>query len=34
MISVLIPVYNYNILDLVSEVHKQLSNAKVPFEIL
>lgn len=34
MISVLIPVYNYNILDLVSEIHQQLSASKVPFEIL
>lgn len=34
MISVLIPVYNYNILDLVSEVHTQLSNTDIPFEIL
>ncbi|MFK7831751.1 MAG: glycosyltransferase family 2 protein [Winogradskyella sp.] len=34
MISVLIPVYNYAILDLVSEIHKQLSDAEIPFEIL
>jgi glycosyltransferase involved in cell wall biosynthesis len=34
MISVLIPVYNYNILDLVSEVHKQLSKTTTPFQIL
>jgi glycosyltransferase involved in cell wall biosynthesis len=34
MISVLIPVYNYNVLDLVSGVHKQLSQAQTTFEIL
>ncbi|EPR73904.1 Glycosyl transferase family protein [Winogradskyella psychrotolerans RS-3] len=34
MISVLIPVYNYNISELVSEVHKQLITSEIPFEIL
>ncbi|MBU2919953.1 glycosyltransferase family 2 protein [Winogradskyella psychrotolerans] len=34
MISVLIPVYNYNISELVSEIHKQLSHTDYPFEIL
>jgi glycosyltransferase involved in cell wall biosynthesis len=34
MISVLIPVYNYNISDLVSEIHKQLEKTDTPFEIL
>ncbi|WP_027124605.1 glycosyltransferase family 2 protein [Gelidibacter mesophilus] len=34
MISVLIPVYNYNIVALVKELHRQLTEAKVIFEIL
>ncbi|WP_417875438.1 glycosyltransferase family 2 protein [Winogradskyella sediminis] len=34
MISVLIPVYNYNVSELVSVVHKQLIISDVPFEIL
>ncbi|WP_178987743.1 glycosyltransferase family 2 protein [Winogradskyella schleiferi] len=34
MISILIPVYNYNILELVSEIHSQLSKTTKPFEIL
>lgn len=34
MISVLIPVYNYNISELVSEVHKQLSKTDYAYEIL
>ncbi|MBF8148297.1 glycosyltransferase [Winogradskyella sp. F6397] len=34
MISVLIPVYNYNISDLVSEIHKQLTKTDTTFEIL
>lgn len=34
MISVLIPVYNYNISELVCEVHKQLTKTKSPFEII
>ncbi|MBU2927347.1 glycosyltransferase family 2 protein [Winogradskyella psychrotolerans] len=34
MISVLIPVYNYNISDLVSELHKQLIASDISFEIL
>ena len=34
MVSVLIPVYNYNISALVSEIHKQLITSDIPFEIL
>tara|TARA_R110002096_G_scaffold17522_4_gene60601 strand:+ start:6860 stop:7747 length:888 start_codon:yes stop_codon:yes gene_type:complete len=34
MISILIPVYNYNITHLVIEIHKQLSISDVDFEIL
>lgn len=34
MISILIPTYNYNIVSLVKNVHKQLEKAGVPFEIL
>ncbi|WP_178983758.1 glycosyltransferase family 2 protein [Winogradskyella helgolandensis] len=34
MISVLIPVYNYNISELASAVHKQLILSEIPFEIL
>ncbi|MBC3844818.1 glycosyltransferase family 2 protein [Winogradskyella echinorum] len=34
MISVLIPVYNYNITDLVKDIHGQISDCKVPFEII
>lgn len=34
MISVLIPVYNYNIVSLVNEIHKQLAETDVAFEIL
>lgn len=34
MISILIPVYNYNIVPLVKELHKQLIDAKISFEIL
>ncbi|SEM18710.1 Glycosyltransferase involved in cell wall bisynthesis [Aquimarina amphilecti] len=34
MLSILIPVYNYNIIPLVREVHQQISLCNVPFEIL
>lgn len=34
MISVLIPVYNYNISNLVNTLHKQLSASKIEFEII
>ena len=34
MISVLIPVHNYKIYDLVTELHRQLMHEKIPFEIL
>lgn len=34
MISVLIPVYNYSILNLVKEIHSQLIKSGVSFEIL
>ncbi|NRA93993.1 MAG: glycosyltransferase family 2 protein [Psychroserpens sp.] len=34
MISVLIPVYNYNIVDLVGQIHKQLELCNRPFEII
>ena len=34
MISILIPVYNFNITDLVKELHKQALGASVPFEII
>lgn len=34
MISVLIPVYNYNVVALVTQIHKQLQLCNVPFEIL
>ncbi|MCB0383688.1 MAG: glycosyltransferase family 2 protein, partial [Psychroserpens sp.] len=34
MLSVLIPVYNYNIVALVSEIHKQLQLSAIPFEII
>lgn len=33
MVSVLIPIYNYDVSDLVNEVHKQLINSRIPFEI-
>jgi glycosyltransferase involved in cell wall biosynthesis len=33
MVSVLIPVYNYNVIELVSEVHKQLELCDILFEI-
>jgi hypothetical protein len=34
MISILIPTYNYNISSLVNKIHKQVTNANVPFEII
>ncbi|MEO8773836.1 MAG: glycosyltransferase [Gelidibacter sp.] len=34
MISVLIPVYNYTIIPLVEELHKQLEASKVTYEII
>ncbi|WP_347922394.1 glycosyltransferase family 2 protein [Pontimicrobium sp. SW4] len=34
MISVLIPVYNYNIAELVNELHKQLVASNIDFEII
>ncbi|KAB1158023.1 glycosyltransferase family 2 protein [Flavobacterium luteum] len=34
MLSILIPTYNYKILPLVSEIHKQASSAKIEFEII
>lgn len=34
MISVLIPVYNYNVVALVTHIHSQLQLCSVPFEII
>jgi len=34
MLSILIPVYNFNIVTLVTELHRQASMAAVPFEII
>ncbi len=34
MISVLIPVYNYHIVDLVTNLHTQLELCNIPFEII
>lgn len=34
MLSVLIPVYNYDVRELVEEIHKQASQERVDFEIL
>lgn len=34
MISILIPIYNFNILSLVTELHRQATKALVPFEII
>jgi len=34
MLSILIPVYNYNIVNLVTELHKQAVSAAIPFEII
>ena len=34
MLSVLIPIYNYNVVDLVTAIHKQLIACNIPFEII
>ncbi|MFO7868252.1 MAG: glycosyltransferase [Bacteroidales bacterium] len=34
MISILIPVYNYNVVAIVSELHSQALECRVPFEII
>jgi glycosyltransferase involved in cell wall biosynthesis len=34
MLSILIPVYNFNIVSLVTDLHRQATNAKIPFEII
>jgi glycosyltransferase involved in cell wall biosynthesis len=34
MVSILIPVFNYDISNLVYEIHKQCNNAKIKFEII
>ncbi|UAB80121.1 glycosyltransferase family 2 protein [Marixanthomonas sp. SCSIO 43207] len=34
MISILIPTYNYNIVPLVEELHRQTIASKIPFEII
>ncbi|MFI0490527.1 glycosyltransferase family 2 protein [Flavobacterium sp.] len=34
MLSILIPIYNYNVFPLVSELHKQCLKCKIDFEIL
>jgi glycosyltransferase involved in cell wall biosynthesis len=34
MLSILIPVYNYDIREFVTELHKQATSCKIPFEIL
>jgi len=34
MLSILIPTYNYDITNLVNQVHKQCINAKIKFEII
>ncbi len=34
MLSILIPIYNYNAVNLVQQLHKQASQAEIPFEIL
>lgn len=34
MLSILIPTYNYNVVSLVSELHKQCLECKIDFEIL
>jgi len=34
MLSILIPVYNFNIISLVNELHRQAVKADVPFEII
>lgn len=34
MLSILIPVYNFNIVPLVTELHRQATKASIPFEII
>ena len=34
MLSVLIPTYNYNAVSLVKELHKQLLDSNIVFEII
>ncbi len=34
MLSILIPVYNFNIVALVTELHRQATTAAIPFEII
>lgn len=34
MLSILVPIYNYNVYPLVLELHKQCNNCGIPFEIL
>ena len=34
MLSILIPTYNYNISDLVREIHEQATKSKIKFEII
>jgi GT2 family glycosyltransferase len=34
MISILIPIYNFNIVSLVTELQKQATQAQIPFEII
>ncbi len=34
MLSILIPVYNFNIVPLVTELHNQATKASIPFEII
>ena len=34
MLSILIPIYNYNVFPLVSELHKQCLELNIDFEIL
>ena len=34
MLSILIPTYNYNVLPLVLELHKQCENCGIDFEII
>lgn len=34
MISILIPIYNFNIVSLVTELHRQAVKAHIPFEII
>lgn len=34
MLSILIPIYNYCAVNLVQQLHKQVTQAKIPFEIL